>query len=145
MLPLEGIAVAAYVAQARPQAAAPLEDPAAAEPPGCIFADPDSALHCTVYPARPLECRLFAFSGARDKSGSPVFRLCRHMPGPEPRSMDAATMLRRWGVIPPLMSDWGTRVESLAAGQQRAPLREQARSAWSTLSWFRDPGDSRAC
>lgn len=144
MLPLEGFAVAAYVARVRPQAAALLDEPTSEEPKGCIFADPDGALHCTVYPARPLECRLFAFSGARDKSGSPVFRLCRHMPGPEPRSMDAATMLGRWGELPPLMPDWSVRVESLDAGK-RAPLREQARAAWSTLSWFRDPGNSRAC
>ncbi|MBN2511146.1 MAG: YkgJ family cysteine cluster protein [Spirochaetales bacterium] len=46
----------------------------------CPLFDPDSAFHCSVYAARPLVCRLFAFSGFRDKSGHRRFAPCRQMP-----------------------------------------------------------------
>ncbi|HAE21856.1 MAG TPA: hypothetical protein DCG47_05975 [Spirochaetaceae bacterium] len=47
---------------------------------GCpLYAD-DTPYHCTVYEARPLICRLFAFSAVRDKRGEPSFARCRRMP-----------------------------------------------------------------
>ena len=67
----------------------------------CIFYTPDPlAGHCTVYPLRPLLCRLFGFAGRRDKHGNIEFRSCRRMappPAPCPR--------------PPLFSTWHMRLE----------------------------------
>lgn len=134
VLPLEGMAVAAYVELTR-SGTATLEAVLPGEATSCVFNDPDNPLHCTVYPARPLECRLFAFSGVRDKDGEPLFRLCRDMSGPEQRTMDAAALRARYGALPPLMPDYGTRLHTLA-GAPVAPLREQARQAWGMVRFL---------
>jgi Fe-S-cluster containining protein len=138
VLPLEGMAVAAYVERTR-NSTAVLEAASPQEGAGCVFNDPDSPLHCTVYPARPLECRLFAFSGVRDKHGEPLFRLCRDMSGPERRTLDASALRARYGVLPPLMPDYGARLHALG-GAPAAPLREQARAAWSVVRYLVELG-----
>lgn len=57
---------------------------------GCPFYD--GVRHCTIYPARPLICRLFGFAGSRAKDGEMQFSVCREMPHPhgENGSVDAA-------------------------------------------------------
>ncbi len=38
----------------------------------------DSPYHCSVYPVRPLICRLFGACATQDKHGNAVFRRCRY-------------------------------------------------------------------
>ncbi len=38
----------------------------------------DSPFHCSVYPARPLICRLFGACAYQDKNGAAVFRRCKY-------------------------------------------------------------------
>jgi uncharacterized protein len=96
--------------------------PAATSHAGCIFYDPSQPLHCTVYAARPLLCRAFAFTSVLDKTGNPVFRFCRHMPAPEPRVVAGAEFPVRFPVAPPSMPLYGVRLDALAEAGEREPL-----------------------
>ena len=130
VLPLEGMAVAAFIS------IPVLEGPPEPEGTSCVFFDPHNPHHCTVYAARPLECRLFAFSAARGKDGRLRFRLCRDMPGPEPRAKSEEALLSSYGALPPAMADFSTRLQTLADGPV-LPLRDQARLAWKRLELLR--------
>ncbi|MGH0053232.1 MAG: YkgJ family cysteine cluster protein [Sphaerochaetaceae bacterium] len=44
----------------------------------CPLYNPDSPFHCTVYPVRPLICRLFGACATQGKAGRAVFRRCRY-------------------------------------------------------------------
>ena len=136
VLPIEGMAVAAYAAQGHPATAPLLDSEPSVEALGCVFYDPGNARHCTVYVARPLECRLFAFSAVRDKDSRPVYRLCRHMPGPGPRTTGTETLRERYGALPPTMQDYSARLQALSGGSSRR-LREEARAAWRTVCLLR--------
>ena len=46
-------------------------------PERCLFFDPDSEFHCTVYKWRPLICRLFGASLYENKEGKTVYRRCK--------------------------------------------------------------------
>jgi Fe-S-cluster containining protein len=79
--------------------------------PACPFQNPSRyGGNCTIYPVRPLICRLFGFSSVREKHGEPDFSLCRHMPGlqgVEPRHFTGAAELQKmFGAIPPFMADY---------------------------------------
>jgi len=132
VLAAEGMAVAAFVAHRSPAGLGVLEAAGEAEPARCVFYDGDTPLHCTVHPARPLECRLFGFSASRAKNGRPLFRLCRDMPGPQSGTLDEEALRRTYGTLPPLMPDFGARLGALAGAATR-PLREQARAAWRAM------------
>ncbi len=131
VLPLEASYLAAWLARNRPERA--LEIAESGRLPersrGCPLYDPDKPdAHCTVYPGRPLICRLFAFSGIRTKNGRPSYSLCREMPHlPPPRSgartWDGPDLEALFGP-PPLMSDFGAELEGIAPGDggRRAPL-----------------------
>ena len=96
----------------------------------CPLYDHHSEYHCTVYAARPLVCRLFAFSGFRDKAGARRFSPCKHMPLGD----DYSRLLRSFPssgsreispdetVAFPLLSVYGARVEGAdfdSAAQRR--------------------------
>lgn len=44
----------------------------------CPLYRADSPYHCSVYPARPLICRLFGACANGDKQGNAIFRRCRY-------------------------------------------------------------------
>ncbi|NLZ77712.1 MAG: YkgJ family cysteine cluster protein [Spirochaetales bacterium] len=44
---------------------------------GCPLYRSDTPFHCSVYPARPLVCRLYGSSAYHDKYGNTLFRSCR--------------------------------------------------------------------
>jgi uncharacterized protein len=81
----------------------------------CPLYDPTSDAHCRIYPARPFVCRLFGYSGARDKQGERRFRPCRlaivrppEASTPGERGAESAEI--------PMMSDFAT---SFSASDQR--------------------------
>ena len=94
---------------------------------GCPLYNDNSPYHCTVYEARPLVCRMFAFSAVRDKLGYSAFSVCRlGLSSSGIRFASGARLLDAFGNEPPLMSYLGSELESIdpdAAGD-RAPLPE---------------------
>lgn len=81
---------------------------------GCpLYAD-DRAYHCTVYEARPLVCRMFAFSATRDKRGAPAFSVCKKgLSVNGSRSASGDALLEVFGAIPPVMADMGSELASI--------------------------------
>lgn len=90
---------------------------------GCPLYDPDNPYHCTVYPARPLICRLFAASASEGKDGRPVFRRCKLDPE------DSMPVLLELGAAQddvPTMRDYGFRVRAIGGGNDAVQLLPQA-------------------
>jgi len=103
---------------------------------GCpLYAD-DTPYHCTVYEARPLICRMFAFSAMRDKFGEPTFSVCsKGTSAKGGRSASGAALREVFGAMPPVMSDMGSDLASIepeAAGN-RKPLPEALMEALSRV------------
>ena len=133
-LPVEAEYLALYLLSERPGTAARMLEPSTGPPPArCPLYDPLSPFHCSVYQARPLVCRLFAFAGTRPKEGGWSFRLCRHMPAPQAWNGERGISdLSRPGLAPPpLMSDIDAKVAALrpADAPHRKPLPEALRAA----------------
>ncbi|MDX9958549.1 MAG: YkgJ family cysteine cluster protein [Spirochaetia bacterium] len=115
---------------------------------GCPLYVADSPWHCSVYEARPLVCRLFAFSAVRDKRGQSSFSLCRLMPAApgaavpavaSPNSMvrsaTGSAIMAIFGAQPPVMTDYGNEVLALDphSNGDRAPLPEALVDAMSQV------------
>jgi hypothetical protein len=109
--------------------ACPPGKPSDASP--CPLYDPAEPHHCRVYPARPLICRLFGFSGVRGKDGRPLFRPCPHA-----RPIQRESFLRL--PSPPMMEDYGRRLYGPGAGLPRTrPLRPALRGAAGRIGLLR--------
>jgi uncharacterized protein len=94
---------------------------------GCPLHADDTPYHCTVYKARPLVCRMFAFSATRDKRGDAAYSVCRLGVGaPGARSASGARLLEVFGASPPVMADLGSELVAIDPGSAsgRAPLPE---------------------
>lgn len=151
ILPVEASYLAAWLVRNQPKRALSLtRDGFPEEAEGCPLYNPnDPTAHCTVYPGRPLICRLFAFSGIRSKIGEPAFSLCRLMPNLSPPHADrrswAGRELEDVLGVPPLMSDFAEELESVCPGDgsRRALLTEALPPAISQvffLCGLRDDG-----
>jgi len=116
VLPVEAAFLADWLLRERPDLAERVlawnEDGSS---PPCPFHEPDrQGGHCGVYPARPLICRLFAFSATRDRSGRDAYSLCKQMPSRRGgRSWSEDDIVREFGAPLPLMSDFSSEVISL--------------------------------
>ncbi len=84
----------------------------------CPFYRADNALHCGIYPVRPLICRLFGFTSDTDRNGIVRFRYCRHMEREAGRTVPFHEMERVFGVIPPAMGDYGVRLACLSTSDE---------------------------
>lgn len=106
-------------------AKAALEDPDGQ----CAFYDHTLEKCCTIYPLRPLICRLFGFAGTRDKYGAVQFRPCRRMPPPK----------RNIKLIPPIYSDCARQLEYIfpQLGSIRLPLNAAFYQAVQWLLLYR--------
>ncbi len=93
---------------------------------GCVYHNPSGAYHCPVYPARPLICRLFAFSGDRGKNGTVRYKPCKHMLEVEHRTIEESELQRRYGILPPVMADLAREADCLLPGSAgiTMPLRK---------------------
>ncbi len=127
ILPVEASYLAAWLARNRPDKARELAcngfpDSEHRSARSCPLYNPDrSEAHCTVYPGRPLICRLFAFSGTRTRTGKASFSLCRLMPDlPTPlagrRRWEGGELESALGV-PPLMSDLAAEMDAVVPGE----------------------------
>jgi Fe-S-cluster containining protein len=72
-------------------------------PPCPFLRVSEAGSSCAIYPARFLICRLFGFSGVRDKLGRAVFRPCPSMP--------LETLLE---AEPPVMADYAAELIALS-------------------------------
>ena len=103
---------------------------------GCpLYAD-DRAYHCTVYEARPLICRMFAFSATRDKLGAATFSVCKKgLSANGGRTASGAALTEVFGAIPPVMSDMGSELASIApdSSGDRKALPESVTEALSRV------------
>lgn len=114
---------------------------------GCVFFDPSTPYHCTVYEGRCLICRLFGYSGDRGKDGRPRLKPCKFLPAAgadsagantavaEHRQYSESELLELFGAVPPVMADIAAQVVALTpdAAQDRLPLREALRLAISKI------------
>lgn len=130
ILPLEASYVAAFLtATNRDRAYAlassglsPIEQPDGRR--GCPLYAANTPYHCTVYEARPLICRMFAFSGIRNKHGATSFSVCTHgqAPGTIRSAQGREELLRVFGAEPPVMADMGSELAGIdpsTAGERR--------------------------
>jgi len=105
---------------------------------GCVLAREEGPWFCSVYGGRPLVCRLFAFSGDRDKDHRARFRPCAKLADREKtnhdtksvlenqkKSLSEAELLERYGRLPPIMGDLAALADSILPGSnERERLRE---------------------
>jgi Fe-S-cluster containining protein len=160
VMPLEAAAVAVFLADKDKTAAwsmagsgrgqsSPEEGSSSAKKgESCPLYAADTPWHCTVYEARPLVCRLFAFSAVRDKRGLSSFSLCRLMPpaagtavqGQEVpftavRFACGPAIMETFRAEPPVMADFGNEILALDphSNGDRAPLPEALADALSQV------------
>jgi hypothetical protein len=105
----------------------PLRKCSSAHPAGCVFFDPNSSAHCTIYGGRALICRLFGYSGDHDKNGKLRWRPCRFIPdelmnGIEHRTYTGSELQTAFGVLPPDMTTFSAEVLSVFPGKNRTQL-----------------------
>jgi uncharacterized protein len=79
ILPIEGEFAALYMVFIQPELLSVLDAIRSGE--SCLFysREPRHGGHCSIYPARPLICRLFGFSSGTEKFGGSRFIRCRHI------------------------------------------------------------------
>ena len=107
------------------------------EPPRlCVFYSPDPlgsfGSRCSVYPLRPLLCRLFGFSAMTDPQGRPQLVLCRRLREADPEGARQAAAEAASGRSPvPLMSEWSLAMYRLdpGLGTRTLPINEALRQA----------------
>lgn len=87
----------------------------------CVFYSPeplgDFGGRCSVYPLRPLLCRLFGFSTVRDPEGRPQLALCRLVREADPAGARAAAERAASGKLAaPVMGEWSLVLYRLEPG-----------------------------
>ncbi len=60
---------------------------------------------CTVYPIRPIICRLFAFAAVRDKHGEPELAICREHSAADPAAPARVRAYLAAGGVTPYFAD----------------------------------------
>lgn len=116
--------------------------PLGPEKQGCIFYDPETPYHCTVYGGRTLICRLFGFSGDRGKDGNIRWRPCRFypkdtMPAEYNRQLSQIEMQTLFGAVPPAMDSVMQQVLMMHPGStQTTPLREAVKRALRSINFL---------
>jgi hypothetical protein len=118
-------------------------------PDGCVFFDPDSPEHCTIYGGRALICRLFGYSGDHDKNGALRWRPCRFIPdklmnGIEHRTYTRPELQKKFGVLPPDMTFFASEVLSIFPGKNgtqlvRSALPAAVKKIYQLLSFIAPP------
>ena len=106
----------------------------------------NGAAHCTVYSARPLLCRTFAFSAHREKDGGVVYAPChkfREDAGLAPRVENARVDSRAGrGPALPILPDESMTIWALdpAGGSEALPMGPAVRRALDVLRLRRSYG-----
>lgn len=137
---VEAELIAAYLIGVKRELSSLVSDSPEAPGLSCLFYSPSYAGACSIYPVRPLICRLFGYSAVKDKSGTVVYRLCRHMPGtisgengrPPRREFTEAELSEIYGFCPPVMQNYSTLLESDNRNEKK-PLHLEVAGAYRAL------------
>ena len=78
-------------------------------PPCPLYGIDNKEHHCTVYPYRPLICRLFGAAASKSKDGHPVFRNCKWNDNPGLEIPSHVLEEHKEYLV--VMSDYGMRLE----------------------------------
>ena len=132
--------IAAYIIGVKRDLKSLVPDSPEASGPPCLFYSPSYAGACSIYPVRPLICRLFGYSAVKDRSGGPLYRLCKHIPGgpvvqtgqAAGRTFTGAGLFELYGMMPPVMQNYSTRLES-ETWEEKQPLRSGVAGAYKAL------------
>ena len=95
----------------------------------CVFYQPDDRIEgngrCGVYPFRPLVCRLFGFSGKKDKTGKLKLVTCPIIKEMHKHSLDNIQKEPEQFFMPG-MSDFSARISSIdpELGRNQLPMNE---------------------
>jgi len=128
VLPVEAAYIAAWLLDREPALAVSTASWESAGPPAappCPFLiSAPLGSRCSIYPARPMVCRLFGVAGVRDKEGRAAFRPCARMPmlgypsaDSSRRSLIGAELVRVFGAEPPIMSDYAAALAALSPSE----------------------------
>jgi Fe-S-cluster containining protein len=105
-------------------------------PRRCLFYSPAPlgafGGHCSVYPWRPLLCRLFGFASVAGPQGRPELAVCGRMRAAVPdRTRTAAAAVLAGRLRAPLMRDWSLAAYRLdpALGANPLPLNSALKQA----------------
>jgi len=129
ILPVEALALANYLY--RYGQLSGWEKLTLSRPEGsCPFYCAGSPTHCSVYPARPLVCRLFGFSGIYDKYGRVSYVSCKKMP-----LRLKAVFHKDDPLCPPVMAEFGLPLKALQPTADFKPLRKAVSQALVRLFW----------
>ena len=80
----------------------------------------DHPHHCSIYPARPLICRLFGACANADKEGNGVFRRCRY------NKEETMPLLLSFGPEVVVMQDYSYALRALDSGSSKVDLLPKA-------------------
>lgn len=142
ILPVEADYAALWILRNRPELSA--VEPRS-EAPCPYYDEADPGAHCRIYGGRPLICRLFGYSAMADKAGALEYSLCWKMPGAaapnrngeDLRSWRGSAIAQVFGANPPLMADFGLRLQGLAAAApERALLGDAIRESLDRLRFL---------
>jgi len=101
----------------------------------CVLYSPEAALKheggCTLYPFRPLICRLFGFAATLDKHGDPRLSVCRRIRLSNPAMAAVSGDLVAAGLDAPVFARCSSQVGTLAPGSasSRMPINQALREA----------------
>lgn len=100
-------------------------------PGTCPFYDPSRpGKNCTVYPARPLICRLFGYSGNKNREGKTILSFCRYMPNARTTMGSVLDRPQSANPVPewlqhadvPVMAEYGWKMRSIPGNDGTAHL-----------------------
>jgi len=119
---LEARLVAAYLLLVKKDAAltSKIVDAKNANSGPCPLYRFDSPYHCSVYPARPLVCRLFGVCANGDKDGNGVFRRCRY------NEEETMPLKLNFGPEVPVMQDYAYALRALDSSATSVALLPKA-------------------
>lgn len=104
----------------------------------------NAAAHCTVYEARPLLCRSFAFAAHREKDGTPAYAPCRKFREDAALAarVDAAKARVRAGRAPrlPIFPDESLAIRALDPSGNSLPMGPAVTRALELARYRRDAG-----
>jgi len=104
---------------------------------GCPLYRDENPYHCGIYEARPLVCRMFAFSAVRGKNGESRFSVCRHgISDKAVRSFSGHRLAEEFCAEPPVMADMGSELVAIdpsSAGGRKALPEALAEAVGSVL------------
>lgn len=92
----------------------------------CPLYRPDRPFHCSVYPVRPLICRLFGNCCSQDKNGGPAFRRCIYNPRPELMPAILSSSDFDPEAVVPIMEKFGISLLELEGNQPETELLPEA-------------------